>query len=104
MDMKVSGNADSTLVEIDQLRLDAAVASQLKDELLKVVGTGVRGLVLDLGKVKMIDSSGLGALVSVLKAMNGKGTITIRGASQSVQGLFKLTRMDRVFTLEAVPA
>jgi anti-sigma B factor antagonist len=104
MDMKVTHNDDATLVEFDHLRLDAAVAPQLKAALLKVVTDGANKVVLDLHTVKMIDSSGLGALVSVLKAMNGQGSITIRGASSSVMGLFKLTRMDRVFTLETVTA
>jgi hypothetical protein len=33
--------------------------------------------------------------------MNGKGSISIAGANSTVMGLFKLTSMDRVFSIHA---
>ena len=44
-----------------------------------------------------MDSSGLGAVVSSLKMLGGKGDLVICGLKDMVMRMFKLTRMDRVF-------
>jgi anti-sigma B factor antagonist len=56
-------------------------------------------MVLDLGAVSFIDSSGLGALVSSLKSMGKNGDLVICGAQSAVASMFKLTRMDKVFRM-----
>jgi anti-sigma B factor antagonist len=101
MQLNVSQAGDNTLVAVISPRLDASVAPQFKADMTEIVNGGAKKLVLDMASVKMIDSSGLGTLVSILKLLNGQGSIVIRGATPSVLGLFKLTRMDRVFTIEA---
>lgn len=82
-------------------RLDAGVAPAFKQEVVAVVQGGERRLLVDLAKVEFVDSSGLGALVSVLKALGGQGSLALSGAQGNVMSLFKLTRMDRVFAIEA---
>lgn len=82
-------------------RLDAAVAPQFKQAVVQLVEAGDKRLVLDLGGVDFLDSSGLGALVSILKAMGGQGTLAVCGARGAVLSLFKLTRMDKVFAIHA---
>ena len=93
-----------TIVTVQASRLDASFAPQFKNDMMEIVNGGARRIVLDMSAVKLIDSSGLGTLVSILKALNGQGSIVIRGASPTVLGLFKLTRMDRVFTIETAAA
>lgn len=104
MQLNISQSGNDTVVAVHASRLDASVAPQFKAEMTVVVNGGAKRIVLDLSEVKMIDSSCLGTLVSILKLLNGQGSIVIRGALPSVLGLFKLTRMDRVFTIEAAPA
>jgi anti-sigma B factor antagonist len=104
MQLNTSQSGADTIVAVHSPRLDASFAPQFKTEMMEIVNGGARRIVLDMSVVKLIDSSGLGALVSILKALNGQGSIVIRGASPSVLGLFKLTRMDRVFTVEAATA
>ncbi|RYY85928.1 MAG: anti-sigma factor antagonist, partial [Comamonadaceae bacterium] len=50
-------------------RLDASVAPAFRQAVVQLVEGGDRRLVMDLGGVEFLDSSGLGALVSILKAM-----------------------------------
>ncbi|HZY20257.1 MAG TPA: STAS domain-containing protein [Ramlibacter sp.] len=79
-------------------RLDASVAPAFKQAVLQVLGED-RRLVLDLSGVDFLDSSGLGALVSILKALGTQGSLAVCGATGSVLSLFKLTRMDKVFPI-----
>ena len=101
MQLTTTQSGADTLVTVQAPRLDASLAPEFKAEMMTIVNGGAKRIILDMGAVKLIDSSGLGTLVSILKALNGQGSIVIRGASQSVLSLFKLTRMDRVFTIES---
>jgi anti-sigma B factor antagonist len=82
-------------------RLDASVAPAFKQAVVKVVEGGERRILLDLSGVDFLDSSGLGAMVSILKALGTQGTLAVCGAKGAVLSLFKLTRMDKVFSLHA---
>jgi anti-sigma B factor antagonist len=80
-------------------RLDASVAPAFKQAVVKAVEAGHTRLLLDLQGVDFLDSSGLGAMVSILKAVGSRGTVAVCSATGSVLSLFKLTRMDKVFTV-----
>jgi anti-sigma B factor antagonist len=80
-------------------RIAADVAPQFKAHLAGYLTNGERSIVLDLGAVSFIDSSGLGALISSLKAIGGDGNLVISGACGAVATMFKLTRMDKILRL-----
>ncbi len=92
---------DVAVVAVKQARIDASVAGDFRAGLTAVVNKHGGRLVLDLSDVTFIDSSGLGAVVSALKAGGRGGAIAIAGARANVATLFKLTRMDKVFALHA---
>lgn len=87
------------VIMVNLKRLDASIAPVFKQEILKIIESGENKLVLDLAGVEFIDSSGLGALVSILKALGGNGAIAVCNARIGVLGLFRLTRMDKVFSI-----
>lgn len=80
-------------------RLDARVATDFKERMTELIALGHAKIVLDLSKVEFIDSSGLGAIVSSLKRMGGRGELVVCGLQETTMTLFKLTRMDRVFQI-----
>jgi anti-sigma B factor antagonist len=69
--------------------------------MLQLVEQGHRRLVVDMSEVSFIDSSGLGALVSALKALKTQGRngdIRLAGVQQPVVALLEIIRLQRVFT------
>jgi len=82
-------------------RLDASVAPEFKKTMLDLVNEGNKLLVLNLGEVDFVDSSGLGVMVSILKAVGKEGDMSICGVKDPVMSLLKLTRMDKVFRIFA---
>jgi anti-sigma B factor antagonist len=52
-----------------------------------------------LRHLEFIDSSGLGALLSVLKRMPKGSELLVCRLNEAVTNMFLLTRMDRVFTI-----
>ncbi|UCC86551.1 MAG: STAS domain-containing protein [Anaerolineales bacterium] len=80
--------------------LNARSAEQVKDAFREVAGKGIRQVILDLGNVPFIDSSGLAAMVSGLKTLNEKdGSLKLASLQSQADLLFKLTMFDKVFEL-----
>jgi anti-sigma B factor antagonist len=90
---------DHVVVTLMDTRLDAAVADAFKSTMLDFVESGQKRLVLDLAQVDFIDSSGLGAIVSVLKSVGRDGSLRLCAMQASVLSIFKLTRMNQVFSI-----
>ena len=89
---------DVLVIRVDERRLDARLAVGFKSQVSALVEGGAL-VVLDLSAVVFMDSSGLGALVGVLKQCGRRGDLALAGVGASVLELLKLTRMDRVFAL-----
>lgn len=57
-------------------------------------------VVLDLSRLRFVDSSGLGAFISCLRKLNARGgDLKLAGMSSQVRAVFELVRMQRVFDI-----
>lgn len=81
-------------------RLDAAASDGFKARLTTILAEGNPCLALDMAGVPFIDSTGLGVLVSCLKAARrAEGDLRLIAPSTQVRKLLRLTAMDRVFAV-----
>ena len=87
------------IVTTTEPRLDAANAPAFRTSVAKPLEHQPKAVILDLERVNFSDSTGLGALVSMLKMMAPDGVLAVAGAQPAVQRLFQITRMDSVFRL-----
>ena len=77
-------------------RLDLLTAAEVKQRLSQAAAEH-RRLVVDLGQVTFIDSSGLGALVGGLKAARvAGGDLRIARPGDQARTVLELTTLDRV--------
>jgi anti-sigma B factor antagonist len=97
--LAVTRDRGVTVVAPAVQRLDASVAPAFRQAVLQLVEGGDTRLVLDLAGLEFLDSSGLGAMVSILKALGNRGALAVCGVRGAVLSLFQLTRMDKVFTI-----
>jgi anti-sigma B factor antagonist len=96
---------DLLVVHTEEDRIDAAVAIQFKDRMRELVQADAQRVVLDLSRVTFLDSSGLGAVVAVRKLLGPDRTLELSGLTAAVEKVFRLTRMDSVFTIhQTLPA
>lgn len=65
--------------------IDLAVADQLSEALREAMASGVA--VVDLSAVTFIDSTGLHAIVSAARSLNGQGPLVLTRPSRSVARL-----------------
>ena len=78
-------------------RLNMVAAPAFKNLVEETVASRETRIVVDLGQVTFIDSSGLGALISGLKATRqAGGDLRIADVPEQVMTVLRLTNLDRV--------
>ncbi len=105
MELTVEGTGGVLVVRVQAARIDAAGAIGFKEAVRDLTAGQGGPVVLDLSRVLFLDSSGLGAIVAVKKLLGPDRPLELAALSPGVEKVFRLTRMDSVFTIHAqVPA
>lgn len=78
--------------------LDAVTAPDLRPILDALVSEKRPKVIVELSALRLIDSSGVGALVALYKRLRAQGGIvSVIGLKDQPLAIFKLLRLDRVF-------
>jgi anti-sigma B factor antagonist len=101
MNLETNPRGRYLVVTILENRLGADRALSFKESIIRLIDNGHRAFVVDFSQVTFIDSSGLGAILSIAKRLGTTGDILIAGTSETVGNMFKLTRMNRIFPMFA---
>ena len=73
-------------------------SSALRDSLRDMVSKGQKKVLLNLGEVSYIDSSGIGELVSAFTTVtNGGGQLKLLNLTKRVKDLLQITKLYTVF-------
>jgi anti-sigma B factor antagonist len=97
MDIVIDPRGPATAVVQLSGKFDLVTSIDFKWQILDALATGRRFMVIDLGNVTFIDSSGLGALVAGLKATRqAGGDMRIARANEQALTVLRLTTLDRV--------
>ena len=81
-------------------RLNIESAEAFRQEYQRHLDAGKTHFVVDLGTTEYIDSSGLGALIGLIKRLNARGgTVRICNVPPLIQNIFELTRLNLVLDL-----
>ena len=97
MKLDVTPLEETGAVIVPRGRLTLTTAPQLRDAVTDLVEAGRTRLVVDLGSLEFVASSGLGALVGGRRAARAAGGGRRRGrAGPSVATVLRLTNLDRV--------
>lgn len=90
---------DTTVLRIEGV-LDAVTAPDIRPTLEALVAERRRAITVDLSGLRLIDSSGVGVIVSLYKRCRAfGGTVRVSGLKDQPLSIFKLLRLDRVFAL-----
>jgi len=96
MPLTVDKVEDVVVVTLNVEEFDAGNADDFKQEVAPVL-QGCARLVLDLNRVRFVDSSGCGAILSCLKqATSGGGDVKLCRVQRPVRTTFELIRLHRI--------
>ncbi|MEW5693879.1 MAG: STAS domain-containing protein [Candidatus Hydrogenedentota bacterium] len=84
-----------------QGHFEAATIVKLKNVVNNLLEEGKRDFVIDLKKVKSINSTAIGLLLTCLKAIKlKKGSLKLRNLESEIMRTFSIMGADKIFTIE----
>jgi anti-sigma B factor antagonist len=91
---------DDTLKVSEVRELGAANAARFRDEVKAAAEGGPANIDIDLSETTFLDSSGLGALVSLRRnSLAREGAVRLLNPPPPVEQILQLTRMHHVFEI-----
>jgi anti-sigma B factor antagonist len=91
-----SKDAGTTCVAVEG-ELDTVTVGDLRSQIDKMVASEPKRVEVNLSALRMLDSSGVGALVSLYKRVRGYGgEVVMIGLRDQPLAIFRLLRLDRV--------
>jgi len=97
MSYKRTDNGEVTVVQIEGT-LDAVTAPEFRTLVDELVAESRKDITLELSGLRLIDSSGVGVIVSLFKRVRANdGKVRIVGLRDQPRAIFRLLRLDRVF-------
>ncbi|HEX8952268.1 MAG TPA: STAS domain-containing protein [Polyangia bacterium] len=92
-------SGDVTVLRISG-SLDALSTPELRPTIDALVVEKRPAITVDLSDLRLIDSSGVGAIVSLYKRMRALGAkVEVVGLKDQPLAIFRLLRLDRIFTV-----
>jgi anti-sigma B factor antagonist len=89
---------DVTILDLEGKVTIGEGSVALRSAIRRLLGEGKNKILLNLGKVGYIDSSGIGELVSSFTAVNKEGgTLKLLNLTQKIQDLLAITKLLTVF-------
>lgn len=80
--------------------VDLHNVNDVRDQLIEIIDQTRYSLIIDMAKVNYIDSSGLGAMVTVQRKMKAKsGNFAFLGIPDDLQKVLKLSDLDKYFVV-----
>lgn len=99
--MQFAVHPDSSLISVVTLETQVfggPQAVELSAKVAEFAEQGGRWVVVNLGNVELMNSSGLGMLVSNMTSMRKfNGAVKLAAIPEKVSGLLRITRLDTVF-------
>ena len=98
MQFKESLEGDVVVIALKGNLMGEPETSEFRDQVKSAVAEGFQKVVLDVSKVKWVNSSGLGSLISALATVNNAGgDMRIANVTEKIESLFMITQLVRVF-------
>jgi anti-sigma B factor antagonist len=87
-----------TVIELKGNIMGGPDSIKLRETLHKLLDKGKKKVVVDVGNVKFMNSSGLGILISALTTMrNGGGDLKIARPTEKIESLLIITKLIKIF-------
>lgn len=98
--MQITKTTEGTnLIVALEGRLDTMTAPELEAQVKDDLNT-VESAVLDLASLEYVSSAGLRVILSMHKALAGKGGLVVKNPNETVTEVFEVTGFSDILTIE----
>ena len=99
LDLQTSRQGEAGVLSL-RGEIDVYTAPLLRQALLDLIGQGARDVVVDMGEVDFLDSTGLGVLVEGLKRVKIQGgEFSIVATQDKILKIFDITGLNKAFLI-----
>jgi anti-sigma B factor antagonist len=104
MTIKEKMHGDVAVVSLKGNLMGEPDTTDVREKIYSLLQDDVRKIVLDLSKLKWVNSTGLGTLISVMTSVKNKeGDLRLAHVTEKLESLFMITQLIKVFkTYESV--
>lgn len=82
--------------------VDVYTAPVLRQEIVNLVDSGVKHVIINLTRVEYLDSTGLGILIGGIKRLKEQGgSLRLVGPSARITRIFEITGLNKIFDVYA---
>ncbi|RCK74025.1 MAG: hypothetical protein IGBAC_2172 [Ignavibacteriae bacterium] len=100
MKIRTVNNGQIGIIELKSSLISEDIINELRDAVADFIEQGNKKLIIDLSKVNLINSIGLGSLISAYTTFTKSGgEIILTGVGKSVKNVFIITKLTEVFEI-----
>lgn len=89
-----------TAVQLQEEKLDSAISAEFKSEFVFLNSEGVRNIIVDMGQIEYVDSSGLSALlVGNRLCKSSNGSFILAKPTANVRKLIQISQLESVLSI-----
>ena len=93
MKLKETIDSDVAILTISGKMMGGAETQELQDKVKGLLTDGIKKVIIDLGRVGFMNSSGLGSLMACYTTLkSGEGQLKLANVTDKVQSLFMITQ------------
>ena len=98
MEITIHRNASGAVIDVSGRMVYGAPVRDLHDAVRQLVGQGVGAIVVNLGQVSYLDTSGLETLVaSYVTCTRGGGSLSLTNPNERARRALAVTKLDELF-------
>ncbi len=100
MDLTEKEFTHGIILTVNEVRIDMAISRIFREKISMILEKKPKVLIINLTGVDYLDSSALGALVTILKeAKSYGGSVRLTDLNQTLRTLIKLSKLESMFPI-----
>ncbi|MBN2423606.1 MAG: STAS domain-containing protein [Calditrichaceae bacterium] len=101
MDVRVTEEKGIVIISLAGKIMGGPEAGQINDSINSLIEKGKTKIIIDLEKVDLMNSSGLGILIGAVTTLkNNNGKLCLINTSDRIRNLLRITKLERVFEIK----
>ena len=98
MNIEVKEYGDVVVLGVKGNLMGGPETVSIHEKVKELIGEDVKKVVIDLGKVKWMNSSGLGTMMGCMTSLkSAEGDLKLCGVAEKVKSLFMITKLITIF-------
>lgn len=101
MEISHRNNENVLIITLNDKSLNSVDTIEFKNQVISLINEyDATRMIFELNRLQFIDSSGLGAFLSILRALSQRGgSLKLVGMKKPVRAIFELVSMHKIFEI-----